>query len=105
MSDDRVKRGAAVQSVDRAVSILQVLARDGAAQVTKIAVELGVHKSTVSRLLSTLESRGLVEQDGERGEYRLGDGLLRLADSTGRRYRGAVEPPITEERVPAADLP
>src|SRR6184192_3476495 len=45
MPNDRVERGTSVQSVNRAVSILQVLARHGASQVTQIAAELGVHKS------------------------------------------------------------
>ena len=53
MPNDRAERGTSVQSVNRAVSILQVLARRGAAQVTQIAAELGVHKSTVFRLLAT----------------------------------------------------
>src|SRR6516225_8094499 len=35
-----------VQSVDRAVAILEILARDGEAGVTEVARELGVHKST-----------------------------------------------------------
>ena len=46
MPNDRGERGTSVQSVNRAVSILQVLARRGPSQVTQIATELGVHKST-----------------------------------------------------------
>ncbi len=72
-------RDNSVQSVHRAISILQVLAIHGAASVTEIATELGVHKSTVFRLLATLEARGLVEQNSERGRYRLGYGVVRLA--------------------------
>ncbi|MDX6231154.1 MAG: hypothetical protein QOH68_102 [Nocardioidaceae bacterium] len=74
-----------VQSVDRAVSILEMLAHDGESGVTKIADELGVHKSTAFRLIATLEQRGLVEQDLERGKYRLGVGILRLAGATTAR--------------------
>ncbi len=77
--------GGLVQSVDRALSILEVLARDGEAGVTEIAADLGVHKSTAFRLLATLESHRLVEQDGERGRYRLGVGNLRLAGATTAR--------------------
>lgn len=69
----------AVQSVDRALTILEILARSGEYGVTEIAVELGVHKSTAFRLVSALESRGMVEQVAERGKYRLGYGVLRLA--------------------------
>jgi DNA-binding IclR family transcriptional regulator len=67
MPNDRGERGTSVQSVNRAVSILQVLARHGSSQVTHIAAELGVHKSTVFRLLATLEARGLVEHDSGEG--------------------------------------
>jgi len=76
---------AGVQSVDRALSILEVLARVGTAGVTEIAAELGVHKSTAFRLVSTLEQHRLVEQAGDRGRYALGVGLLRLAGATTAR--------------------
>jgi DNA-binding IclR family transcriptional regulator len=74
-----------VQSVDRAVSILEILARDGEAGVTDIARELGVHKSTASRLLAALDRRELVAQDSSRGRFRLGVGLIRLAGAAGVR--------------------
>ena len=76
---------ASVQSVDRALTILGILARLGEAGVTEIAVELGVHKSTAFRLVATLESHGMVEQNEERGKYRLGVGVLRLAGATTAR--------------------
>src|ERR1700726_1407969 len=74
----------AVQSVDRAVAILEILARDGEAGVTEVARELDVHKSTASRLLAALDRRDLVTQDTERGKFRLGVGLVRLAGAAGR---------------------
>jgi DNA-binding IclR family transcriptional regulator len=77
--------GAGVQSVDRALTILEVLARVGEAGVTEIAGELGVHKSTAFRLVTTLEGHRLVEQTSERGRYRLGVGVLRLAGATTAR--------------------
>lgn len=79
MSNDSESGG--VQSVDRAITALEILGRDGEAGVGEVAVQLGVHKSTASRLLGALESRGLVEQAGDRGRYRLGFGILRLAGS------------------------
>jgi len=74
-----------VQSVQRAVTILEILARAGEAGVTEMADEIGVHKSTAFRLVSTLEKSGLVEQAEDRGKYRLGVGLLRLAGATTAR--------------------
>ncbi|NNN34432.1 IclR family transcriptional regulator [Streptomyces sp. S3(2020)] len=74
-----------VQSVDRAVSVLEILAQRGEAGVSEVAAEIDVHKSTAFRLLGALESRGLVEQTAERGKYRLGFGIVRLAGAvTGR---------------------
>jgi DNA-binding IclR family transcriptional regulator len=76
---------APVQSVERAVTILEILARAGEAGVTELAAEIGVHKSTAFRLVSTLERSGLVEQAEDRGKYRLGVGILRLAGATTAR--------------------
>jgi DNA-binding IclR family transcriptional regulator len=73
-----------IQSVDRAVAILEILARDGEVGVTEVARELGVHKSTASRLLAALDRRELVAQDTARGKFRLGVGILRLAGAVGR---------------------
>ena len=56
-----------VQSVDRAITILEILARAGEAGVTEVAAELGVHKSTAFRLIGTMEARGVVEQTDVRG--------------------------------------
>lgn len=85
MGNDAAKNSdagkSAVQSVDRALEVLEIIARYGSAGVTAIADELGVHKSTVSRLIGVLDSRGYVEQIAERGKYRLGFAIVRLAGS------------------------
>src|SRR3712207_5105390 len=70
---------AAVQSVGLAVSVLEILAALWEAGVAEVAAELGVHKSTVCRLVAVLESRGFVEQLADRCKYRLGFGVVRLA--------------------------
>src|SRR6478672_1100433 len=77
------KPEAAVQSVDRALLVLEIVATLGQAGATEIAAELGVHKSTVSRIIAVLESRGYVEQASERGKYRLGFTIARLARAGG----------------------
>lgn len=72
--------GNAVRSVDRAAALLLALGDSPAeAGVTELARKLGLHKSTASRLLATLQRRGLVEQDDESGKYRLGLAVIRLA--------------------------
>lgn len=74
-----------VQSVDRAITILETMARAGEAGVSEVARELGVHKSTAFRLLATLAARGLVEQTDDRGKYRIGLGLVRIAGTSAAR--------------------
>ncbi|WP_214404437.1 IclR family transcriptional regulator [Pseudonocardia lacus] len=78
-------RDGGVQSVDRAISVLEILARRGEVGVSDVAAEIDVHKSTAFRLLGALEGRGLVEQTGERGKYRLGFGLIPLAGAVSDR--------------------
>jgi DNA-binding IclR family transcriptional regulator len=79
MGDDEQRANSAVQSVDRALLVLEILAAAGQAGATEIAAELGVHKSTASRLIAALEARGFVEMASERGKYRLGYAIARLA--------------------------
>ncbi len=77
--------GNAVRSVDRAAALLLALGDcQGEAGVTELARRLGLHKSTASRLLATLQKRGLVEQDEESGKYRLGLVVIRLAERAER---------------------
>ena len=77
--------GNAVRSVDRAAALLLALGESqGEAGVTELARRLGLHKSTASRLLATLQKRGLVEQDDETGKYRLGLVIIRLAERAER---------------------
>jgi len=77
--------GNAVRSVDRAAALLLALGEShGEAGVTELARRLGLHKSTASRLLATLERRGLVEQDEESGKYRLGLIVIHLAERAER---------------------
>lgn len=47
--------------------------------VTEIAAKVGLHKSSVSRLLATLEQEDIVERDETSRKYRLGLGLISVA--------------------------
>jgi IclR family acetate operon transcriptional repressor len=78
--EEEIPQKAGVESVKRAFSILRCFSLNRAELgVTEISRELGVHKSTVSRLLSTLESERVVIRNPESGRYRLGVGLLELS--------------------------
>lgn len=47
--------------------------------VTDIAAEVGLHKSSVSRILATLEQERIVERDGRTRKYKLGLALIAIA--------------------------
>jgi len=75
---------ASVQSVDRALQILESLAEHGGLSASALAQELGVHRSTAFRLLVTLERRRFVAQ-GEHGVYELGPAAQRIGGAVTTR--------------------
>lgn len=85
-------------AVDRGADLLvRVLESEAPVALTDLASAAGLPKSTASRLISALERRGLVEQDGERGRLRPGPAILRVAE------RGMLERNIVELSKPALD--
>jgi DNA-binding IclR family transcriptional regulator len=68
-----------VQSVDRTLTILEVLSdyNDGLG-ITEISSLVNLHKSTVHRLLSTLMYKGYVVQDEESSKYKITFKLFEL---------------------------
>ncbi len=61
-----------VQSVDRALNILELLSDyDDGLGITEIGSMIGLHKSTVHRLLGTLMYKGFVIKDNKTNNYRL----------------------------------
>lgn len=71
-----------LQSVDRALYILGLLqnSKDGLG-VTELSNRLDVAKSTVHRLLTSLQRKGFVQQDRITEKYRLGLRLLELGNA------------------------
>jgi IclR family transcriptional regulator, acetate operon repressor len=69
-----------VQSIERAFSILRALAV-GPSGVSEIANHVSLPKSTVARILATLEAIGAVERMEDSSDYRIGSGIGELAGS------------------------
>lgn len=68
--------GENVQSVERALDIIEVLAVEPEGLgVTEIAGRIHLHKSTVHRLISTLTARGYLEKT-DAGNYKVGIKLI-----------------------------
>jgi IclR family acetate operon transcriptional repressor len=71
-----------VQSVDRTLDVLESLAsRRGATGISELSGLVGLHVSTVHRLLATLVDRGYVRQDPESSRYHLGSRIFTLASA------------------------
>ncbi len=67
------------RAVDRAIAILKAFRlEEPELGVTELSRRLSLHKSTVYRLLVTLEKHGLVDWVPESGKYRLGMTLFEL---------------------------
>ena len=72
--------------MQRAIAILGELAgARGELGTNEIARRTGINVSTISRILATLVSGGLVEHVTATGRYRLGVGVIRLANAAGER--------------------
>lgn len=68
-----------VQSVKRAIAILKSFSLEKPERaVGELSREMGLHKSTVSRLMATLEEGGLLSRNPETQRYRLGLELIGL---------------------------
>ena len=70
-----------VQSLDRAIGLLEVLAGSDGMGLSEVARQSDLPPSTVHRLLATLHRRALVGQDPETGLWTVGVGLFRIGSA------------------------
>jgi len=84
-----------VQSVERAFTLLEVLAgAGGELALSEIAAESGLPLPTIHRLIRTLVDRGYVRQLATR-RYTLGPRLISLGESASGRLTGWARPWLT----------
>lgn len=97
-------RLASIQVLDRAMLILEVIAGSGSATLTSIAAEVKLPLSTVSRILDSLGSHGLVERDRDNRTYHLGPRILALGSRVRhRRDLLKIARPILEDLAAASE--
>jgi IclR family transcriptional regulator, acetate operon repressor len=85
-------------AVDRGADLLlRVLESEQPVALADLASAAGIPKSTASRLVSALERRGLIAQDGQRGRLTPGPAILRVAE------RSMLERNIVELAAPGLD--
>lgn len=96
-SDSKAMHPAGIQVLARAAGILRLLqAHPVGLTQAEVSNRLGLARSTVSRILLTLESERFVTAVGPRGFYRLGSEIARMADNTWRSVALEVHPFLEE---------
>lgn len=90
--------GGRVQSIEKAVKILEILAEAGTPMpLREISRHTGLPKSTLHGIISTLRQTGLVEQSAEDGCYGLGLHLFELGcAASGSRDITAISRPFLQ---------
>ncbi len=78
-----------IAAVERTFDVVAAIMRIGPSTLACIATEAGSNRATTFRILHTLQSRGLVTQDGPRGLWRLGTAWLTVARTS--RLQHAME--------------
>jgi DNA-binding IclR family transcriptional regulator len=85
-SEHRTDMGTRLSSVAAAIKLLKAFTEDETEfGISGLAKRLGLAKSTIHRLATTLVADGLLEQDPQSGKYRLGIALFRLGALVRRR--------------------
>ena len=85
-SDDADVRDGGVQSVDRALTLIETLAEDDEGyRLTDLAVRTGLSTSTVHRLLTTLEKRRFVQFDRNGAIWHIGARSFTVGSTFARR--------------------
>lgn len=85
-----------IQSINRAVKILQCFEEHTQLTLTEICSLVGLHKSTTYGIITTLKNNGFIEKDEETGVYRLGIGLYKLASHVNIDLRTICVPLVHE---------
>ncbi len=94
VDEDESAKAGAVQSVDRALSLLEALAEDEEGyRLTDLAIRTGLSPSTAHRLLTTLEKRRFVEFDQSDNMWHVGRQSFAIGSAFVRR-RNFVAPAL-----------
>ncbi|MEU6075678.1 IclR family transcriptional regulator [Micromonospora sp. NPDC047074] len=81
-------RESGTQALDRALSVLLAFRGDAIERkVSDVSRELGLHKSTASRLFRALADAGFLQRNEENGNYRLGVAVFEL----GARFLAGID--------------
>lgn len=85
-----------VQVISRAASILRAIRDHGGLNLSQLAREVGLARSTVFRIVATLESEGLLTTNSPDGHIQLGTELLLLGAAVRSDMRHELRPYLEE---------
>jgi IclR family acetate operon transcriptional repressor len=97
LNESPAPQGSGVQSLERALDILELLSRsEGELGVTEVGPALGLANGTTHRLLATLTRRGYARQNPETRKYTLGIKAFTLATAAQERLGPLARPFLTQ---------
>lgn len=88
ISDEKITPKYPVQSVEKSLEILELLSGNkynGGISISELSSELGLGKSTVHRIVETLEAKGYLNQDIQTKDYLLSWKLFELGNTIPRK--------------------
>lgn len=86
MSTQAVERDTSLRSVVKSFDLIEALIEQGEATAAELAVLVGEPRSSVYRMLATLQQIEIVESGSRRGLFRPGLGLVRLCGAVLTRF-------------------
>jgi len=97
--------GGSVQVLNKAAALLGVLSERGELGAAELAAVTQEPRSSVYRLLASLNDLGLAEPGGQRGTFKLGLGLFRLGSAVAAQFdvRQAALPAMEDLRRETAE--
>jgi len=81
-----------VQVINRAVKIMRTIRDNPNLNLSQLAREVGLARTTVYRIVATLEMEGLIKTDTPDGQIELGLELISLARAVKSSMRGEIRP-------------
>lgn len=96
--------GDGIQVISRAAEMMRALAQSpGGLTQADLGERLGLARTTVHRILGTLLDEELVTASHQRGRYRLGPAITRMAGAVRRDFLGAIHPLLEDLSRQAAE--
>ncbi|MFN8637471.1 MAG: IclR family transcriptional regulator [Chloroflexota bacterium] len=97
-----------LSTLDKGLRVLEALSRSrtGSESLTTLSRAVGLHRTTVFRILGTLRARGYVSRERDSDRYRLGTRVLTLAGAVleDLDVRQVARPPLEALRREAREL-